>query len=164
MAIKNHAYYRGLVQSALADAGISEPPVPVELVAERLGLPVRPVVMPVFFSGAVINEDGLPVMLVSASKDEMGRRRVLAHMLGHILAVLDDPAETYPRNTDLEHESAEICVQEFIMPENLILDQARKWFNDYRYLARLFGVDEQEMLNKMVDLGIIKHRTIQWDY
>jgi len=164
VAIKNNAYYRGIVQEALADAGISEPPVPVELVAERLGLPVRPVAMPAFFSGAVINEDGLPVMLVNASKDEMGRRRVLAHMLGHILAVLDDPQETYPRDTSMEHTGAEIAVQEFIMPESLVLDQAQKWFNDYRYLARLFGVDEQEMLNKMVDLGLIKQRGIQWDY
>jgi len=47
----------------------------------------------------------------------------------------------------------------------LVRDQAAKWFNDHRYLARLFGVPEQRMLDKLRDLGIVKsHGSIFWDY
>jgi hypothetical protein len=46
----------------------------------------------------------------------------------------------------------------------MVKEQARKWFNDYRYLARLFGVTEGEMLSKMRMLGLIKSHGIMWDY
>ena len=46
----------------------------------------------------------------------------------------------------------------------MVVEQARKWFNDYRYLARLFGVSESDMMEKMRDLGLIKSRGVVWDY
>lgn len=136
----------------------------VEGLAERYCIPVRYVNFPSFFSGATIYEDGLPVILINAAKDEMVRRRALAHMLAHVLIVLDDPSEGYPRNRDTEHRSADTVAEELVVPEFMVRDQAAKWFNDHRYLARLFGVSENDMMKKMLDLGIIKQRGILWDY
>lgn len=164
MAFKSDAYFRQLAAAALRSAGIDDPPVPVEVVAMKLGIPVRIVNLPAFFQGATINEDGMPVLLVNGVRDEMGRRRTIAHMLGHVLIVLDDPDIGFPRGAG-DHRPADIVADELIMPGHLVTDQAQKWFNDYRYLARLFGVGETEMEQKMRDLGLIRGpQGIMWDY
>jgi hypothetical protein len=38
------------------------------------------------------------------------------------------------------------------------------WFNDYRYLSRLFGVPEGTMLERMRELHLVKNQGIMWDY
>lgn len=162
--LRSDIYYRQLAQETLKQAGIAEPPIAVEELAASYYIPVRTVNFPGFFSGATIYEDGLPVILVNSAKDEIIRRRALAHMLGHVLVVLDDPSEGYPRNTQPEHRVADLMADEIILPEFAVRDQAAKWFNDHRYLARLFGVPENDMMKKMLDLGLIKQRGILWDY
>jgi len=164
VALKTDAYFRRIAEDALRAAGIEEPPVEIERLAEHYGIPVRPVSFPAFFTSAIVYEDGLPVMLVNAEKDERRRREALAHMLGHVLVVLDDPQAGYPRNVTADHSDADVVGDELILPEYLVRDQAAKWFNDHRYLARLFAVDEKRMMNKMLELGIIKQRGILWDY
>ena len=151
MALRTDAYYRQLADDAVSRAGIEEPPVPAGVLAARFGIPVRYVDFPGFFSGAIINEDGLPVILLNANKDEAAQRSSLAHLIGHILIVLGDPEVGYPRNTKLEHTDADLVADEIVMPSNMVSDQAAKWFNDHRYLARLFGVEEHEMMRKMMD-------------
>lgn len=163
MALRSDAYYRSLADKALKDEGLVEPPVPVEELAERYGIPVRYAVMPAFFSAAIISEDGMPVILVNSTRDEYVRRRALAHSMGHILVVLNDTEGTYERTIG-DHPDAETVADELLTPAFMVIDQSQKWFNDYRYLARLFGVSEQEMLRKMVDMGIIHQRGIQWEY
>lgn len=163
MALRSDTYYRGLATAALKEADLDEPPVPVEELAERCGIPVRYVVMPSFFSSAIIAEDGLPVILVNSTRDEYVRRRALAHSMGHILIVMNDAEGTYSRTIG-EHPEADLVADELLTPAFMVVDQSQKWFNDYRYLARLFGVSEQEMTRKMVEMGIIQQRGILWDY
>lgn len=164
MPLRTDSYYRKLAETALKEAGIVEPPVPIEDVARRYGVPVREVRMPMFFGGATINEDGLPVILVNIAKDEYVRRKILAHLVGHMIVLLADPEGSYPRDTVEKHNDADVVADELLTPAYLVIDQAKKWFNDYRYLARLFGVTENEMMKKMLDMGIIKQRGILWDY
>ncbi len=164
MPLHSAAYYRRLASDALEKAGVAEPPVPLDAVAARFGVPVRMVSLPSFFSGAAVNEDGLPVLLVNVQRGEEHQRRTLAHLIGHLLLVLEDPAATYPRDSAVEHRDAELVAAELVLPESLVRDQALKWFNDHRYLARLFGVTEGEMTDRMQELGIIKQRGILWDY
>lgn len=163
MPLRSDAYYRGLAEKALKDAGMHEPPVPIEELAGRFGIPIRYAVMPAFFDSAIVAEDGLPVILLNANKDEYTRRKSLAHEVGHMLIVLNDPEGAYARNTG-EHTDAATVADELLTPAFMIIDQAQKWFNDYRYLARLFGVTEQEMMRKMVEMGIIHQRGTLWDY
>lgn len=164
MALRSDSYYRGLAAKALAELGPIEPPVPIERLAEFYAIPVRQVQMPLFFHGATINEDGMPVIVVNSMRDEYVRRSTLAHLLGHVLILLADSEYRYPRNYQLEHPEADLVAEELMVPAALVHDQAQKWFNDHRYLARLFGVSEQEMLERMRDLGIIKSQGIMWDY
>ena len=164
MALRSEAYYRGLAADALKKAELVEPPVEVERLAQHYAIPVRMVRFPSFFSGATVYEDGMPVILLNQDKDLPVQRKALAHMMGHILIVLADPQDGYPRNAVMEHSSADAVAAELIVPEFQVRDQAAKWFNDHRYLARLFGVEEREMMDRMLELGIIKQRGIMWDY
>jgi len=164
MSLTSDAHYRSLVEAQLRHAGVVEPPVSVDDVAAILGVPTMSMALPGWFTGAIIVDDGMPVILLNASSGAESRRAALAHMLSHILVRIDDPATPYPRDSTLEHRLADTMAEEFVMPEYLVREQAAKWFNDYRYLARLFGVAESDMMAKMRDLGLMKARGMLWDY
>lgn len=163
MALRTDAYYRSLAQDALRKAGAAEPPVSVEAVSASVGVPIYRTQLPTWFSGAIVYEDGMPVILLNNAIPDLARRRALAHMLGHIMVVLDDPASGYPRAVG-DHHIADVISDEMALPGFMVEEQAKKWFNDYRYLARLFGVSESEMLEKMHALGLVKSRGMLWDY
>lgn len=161
--LKTDRYFRDLAQDALKEAGFSEPPLDMREVSESVGVPVRALRLPSIFSGALVYEDGLPVFIINATRDDLHQRATLAHLLGHVIEVLRDEGATYPRGSG-DHRVANVIGAELILPEYMVVEQARLWFNDHRYLARLFGVTEGEILAKMKDLGLIKDRGIRWDY
>ncbi len=164
MAIRTNAYYRKLAAEWLTEAGVLEPPVDIECLAAYLGVPIRALRMPKFFTAALIADDGMPSILVNSAAGEGTRRHALGHVIGHMLMVMDEGAAgAYPR-TATEHREADVLATAIVMPEPMVADQASKWFNDYRYLARLFGVQENEMLDKMTEMGILRERAIRWDY
>jgi Zn-dependent peptidase ImmA (M78 family) len=164
VAIRTNAYYRKLAADWLTEAGVIEPPVDIECLAAYLGVPVRSMPLPKFFTAALISKDGLPSILVNSVAGEGTRRHALGHVIGHMIMVMDEGATgAYPRTTT-EHREADVLSRAIIMPEGMVADQAGKWFNDYRYLARLFGVQENEMLDKMTELGILRERALRWDY
>lgn len=165
MPLRTEAYYRTIAEKALARLGVSDPPVPVEGIAASLGIPLRAVNLPQFFTAATVYEDGMPVMIVNWAKPEHERRAAIAHMLGHVLLLMEDPANGYPRSPGA-HPEADLVARDLTLPLRMVIDQARLWFNDHRYLARLFGVDEEVMLTRMRDAGLIKggRDGIGWDF
>ena len=163
MPLKTDAYFKTIAEKALRQTGITEPPVQVEAVAAHLGIPVRLLSMPAFFQGATMSEDGMPVVVLNSTFDEVSRERTLAHLIAHVLLLIDDPSASYPRDTQVHHE-ADVVAEELIMPAWMLVEQSAKWFNDFRYLARLFGVTEAEMTARMHALGLLKAHGIVWDY
>ncbi|MDI6691850.1 MAG: ImmA/IrrE family metallo-endopeptidase [Anaerosomatales bacterium] len=164
MALRADAYYRQLAERAVRESGIEEPPVPVAAVAEKMGVPIFRAAFPVWFTGMLVHEDGMPLIVLNAAKDKTIQDTAIAHLLGHILILLDDASERYPKGDTEGHRAADVVAEELILPGFMVIDQAAKWFNDYRYLARLFGVSEKRMLEKMQALGLIKLKGILWDY
>ena len=73
------------------------------------------------------------------------------------------PDARYPREAQ-PHQAADFMAAEFETPAFMVRDQAQKWFNDYRYVAGLFGVTELRMFEAMRDLGIIKSKGVIWEY
>jgi len=164
VTLRTQAYYRRVAEEALAQAGVTDPPVPITRIIENLGIPVVPVNLPQFFTAATVYEDGLPTMIVNFARAEHERQSALAHMLGHVLLLMDDSANTFPRDS-ADHSEAEHIAHELMMPAVMMVEQSRLWFNDYRYLARLFGVGEGAMLERMRELGIVgDQQGIRWDY
>jgi hypothetical protein len=161
--LKSDSYYRGLADRTLRDAGVTEPPVDLAPVLSRLGLPVVVATLPDWFKGALVYEDGMPVLLVNEAIGYEARRDAVAHMVSHLLIRLDDPDVPYPR-AHPDHRAADTMRDEFRMPGYLVTEQAARWFNDYRYLARLFAVSEGEMLSRMRELGLVKNAGVFWDY
>ncbi len=164
MPLRTDAYYRGLVDEHLKRAGFLEPPITLEDVAQGMGVPVRDIGFPAWFTGAILIEDGMPVILLNSHASAEGRRAATGHMLGHILMRLDDPSLPYPRESEPDHRTADMMAEEFVMPDFMVRDQAAKWFNDHRYLARLFGVSETDMMERMREMGLVKSRGVLWDY
>ncbi|MDY0088251.1 MAG: ImmA/IrrE family metallo-endopeptidase [Coriobacteriia bacterium] len=158
MPIHTEAHYRQVAADALRQASLNEPPIPLEQLAAQIGIPVRVVQLPTFFSGALIAEDGMPVAVVNSAQRIESGRRTLAHLLAHVLIVLSDSGERYPRDLVRDHREADVAADELLLPERVVRNEARMWFNDYRYLARAFGVTEVEMVRRMRELGIIKAR------
>ena len=164
MTLRTQAYYRRVAEEALAKAGVTDPPVPITQLIEGMGIPVIPVNLPQFFTAATVSQDGLPSILVNYARPEADRQRALAHMLGHILLLLDDATIVFPRDA-ADHGEADSVAEELAMPSVMVMEQSRLWFNDYRYLARLFGVGEGVMLDRMRSLGIVNdQQSIRWDY
>lgn len=120
--------------------------------------------MPPWFSAALIYEDGMPAVLINSAREPHIQMAGLGHVMGHLLVVIDDPDADYPKDALTNHHEADLIAEELETPSFMVIDQAQKWFNDYRYLARLFGVSEKRMLEKMGALGIIKNRGMIWDY
>lgn len=164
MTLKTDAYYRDLAADVLARAGIDEPPISLEKIAEALAVPVRLVRLPAFFHAALVSEDGMPVIMLNVAPPDEARRAALAHVLGHLILVMADPEEGYPRAARFEHTEADKVAHELVLPYRMVIEQSQLWFNDYRYVARLFGVDEQTMLARMRDVGIMLNAGIMWDY
>ena len=164
VSLRDDDYYRGLVEAEFRALGYLEPPVSVEAVAEHLGVPVRPFALPPWFTAALIYEDGLPSVLMNENKDVQTRRRALGHILGHLLVLLDDLSANYPKDSLSVHHDADLMANEFETPAYMVRDQAKKWFNDYRYLAGLFGVSETQMFERMRELGLVKGHGIIWEY
>ena len=164
MALRSDAYYRGLVETELRAAGYTEPPVSMNAVARHLGVPIRELPLPPWFTAALIYEDGMPAILLNPTRPDDKRRHALGHLIGHLLAMIDDASASYPRGGSDAHAEADVMAEEFQTPGYLVRDQAQKWFNDYRYLAGLFGVTEEQMFSRMQDLGLIKSRGVVWDY
>lgn len=155
MALRTEQYYRKVAEDALASVSCFEPPVPITEIIASLCIPVRSVNLPSFFTAATIYEDGLPVMVVNHARPEIDRRRALAHMTGHVLLALAEGGDAYPRS-DGDHREADLVARDLMMPTTMVLEQARTWFNDYRYLSRLFGVTEGTMLERMRELGLVR--------
>lgn len=163
MALQGEQEYRRLVEDELRAAGFLEPPVAIEAVAAHLGVPIVTFELPLWFTAALIYEDGLPTILMNSSRPPAIQRAGLAHLLGHILVVMAMPDARYPRDTQ-PHLAADFMAAEFETPAFMVRDQAQKWFNDYRYLAGLFGVTEVRMFESMRDLGLIKSKGVIWEY
>lgn len=158
------AYYRALGERAVHAAGITEPPVSPNEIARHLGVPVLAAELPMWCTGALISEDGMPLILINGAREPYTQNTGVAHFLGHLLVLLDDPMAGYPGAAQPAHTAADVVGDELELPGFMVRDQAQKWFNDHRYLAGLFGVTEKRMFARMQALGLVRSRGITWDY
>ena len=80
----NHERLQKAIERLLVLAQFSEPPVPVEQVAQLKGIPVRFVPYESSLSGLLLWEGGQPIIGINALHDRFHQRFAIAHELAHI--------------------------------------------------------------------------------
>lgn len=149
-----------------------ELPVPVEEIATKLGATVVYEAMDRSVSGLLVRDDDSTVMGINATHPEVRQRFSIAHEVGHLvlhrgrpmvvdhvrLNLRDDRSSAA---TDYEEIQANAFAAELLMPRDLVLRalrdvDAERSGSEARVvsdLAQVFGVSEQAMEYRLVNLG-----------
>lgn len=170
----SRAERRRMVGELLTQAGVTEPPVPVEQLAHAAGAILRYVPFEGEISGMLYHEDGHAIIGVNALHSPTRHRFSIAHELGHLRLHqsrklrLDRNFRTLRRDEhsaeaiDPEEMEANDFAAELLMPTVwLERDLANHEF-DYeddiglRLLAECYRVSLQAMLFRLTNLGLLR--------
>ncbi|MDZ4257886.1 MAG: ImmA/IrrE family metallo-endopeptidase [Gemmatimonadales bacterium] len=150
-----------------------EVPVPLELVAHRLGLKVQRVPLGESISGVLVLSDGGGMIGVNSDQPEVRQRFTIAHELGHFLLhkgkseLFIDRTFVAFRNSSSAtgKERVEIQANQFaaalLMPEELLSREAMDMVIDLaegdliNTLADRFGVSSQSMTFRLENLKML---------
>ena len=141
-------------------------PVPVEKIAENLGLTLRRAPSD-NFSGLLLRKDGLAVIGLNSNESPARQRFSIAHELGHFfLHESKDVFIDYRDNkkdivrTPKEKE-ANMFAASLLMPKEKILADARKLFKnnaiceeDIEKLAKKYEVSKGAMTYRLLNIGM----------
>lgn len=164
-------------KTILQENGAYSLPIPVESVAYRLGLDVRPAPLGDDISGLLVIENGQGTIGYNLAHPEVRQRFTIAHELGHY--VLHQAAQ--PLFIDKRYRSSAIYYRDgltstgenpleieanafaaaLLMPEDLVSAEVAKLELDWgdeealSALAKRFKVSTQAMAYRLVKLGIL---------
>lgn len=168
----NHERLQKAIERLLSLAQISEPPVPVEQVAQLKGIPVRFVPYESSLSGLLLWEGGQPIIGINAQRDKLQQRFVIAHELAHIelrhhTGIHIDRNFPFPLNlqqTSLKIDPAEfeasIVAAGFLMPAAMLTADLKEKPIDYldetfvRSLAQRYEVSAHTMLLRLTQVHL----------
>jgi Zn-dependent peptidase ImmA (M78 family) len=156
VAIYSDSYYRKQAEELVRECGVQEAPVDTRSIAEHLGIEIVELTMPTWFFGVLMRVEGEPYIVLNRAMPEHRKRFTIGHEVAHYRLHTGEFA--YMKNCKREsyHREADIFAAELCMPSYLLRKEAPRWFNDYRYLAKLFGVSETAMVRKLQELGILR--------
>lgn len=149
----------------LEKAGIVDPPVPVDVLAERCGVLVLYRPLPDALSGLVFSVERGPVIGINSNHSPNRQRFSTAHELGHVLLGHEretgvhqrfhlDVAEITPPGYNWRHErAANDFAADLLMPRRLVATAFEQNPRPAR-LAKKFKVSELAMGYRLVDLGL----------
>jgi Zn-dependent peptidase ImmA (M78 family) len=154
--IYTDSYYRRKADDLVRELGLGEPPIDVWGIASKLGLEILELSLPSWFFGVLMRVEGDPYIVLNKAQPEHRKRFTLGHEIAHFLFHTEEFA--YMKNCKREsyHREADVFAAELCMPTYLVAEEARKWFNDYRFLARTFQVSETAMVRKMQEMGLLR--------
>ena len=171
----NYERLRKAVERLLSQTQFSEPPVPIEQIAERRGIPVRRVPYKGSLSGLLLWESGQPVIGVNALHEKRQQRFAIAHELAHIelrhhTGIHID--RNFPFPLALQQTSAKIAPVEFeasivacelLIPTPMLAADLAERSIDYLdetfvgSLARRYEVSSHTMLLRLTHTHIFPH-------
>jgi len=155
-------YIRKQADELLEKIEVEGPPVDVKLIAEKLGIEIVEMTLPTWFFGTLLNIKGSYYVVINRLMPETRKKFTLAHEIAHY--ALHGDKLCYMKNCkrDYFHREADAFAAELCMPSAMVKKEARNWFNDYKFLARIFEVSEVAMVRKMQELGLIKGTDYTW--
>ena len=145
---------------AIEKTGCTQPPVPVEKVAEAMGLTVVPFAFHNKISGLLKKEE--EVIGVNKTHHPLRQRFTIAHELGHFLLghgmgeehqeeMIDD---VFDRPQPQERE-ANLFASSLLMPEDWIKKYVKKNGMEIESLAKTFEVSKQAVTIRLLQLKLI---------
>ena len=163
-----------LVADLLTKYAITEPPVPVELVAQREGLVIRLQALDSSLSGFLLRQPGGAIIGVNSFHPRVRQRFTIAHEIGHFLLHEDeglhlDRAAHFRLRSDLASQgtdsaeieangfAAEILIPGSILQREMLRAEALDVLDDdfLMKLGRRFGVSTQAMMLRLTNLGYV---------
>jgi Zn-dependent peptidase ImmA (M78 family) len=171
----NHARLQKAIERLLSLAQVSEPPVPVEQVAQLRGIPVRSVSYEITVSGLLLWEGSQPVIGINALHNTFQQRFAIAHELAHIelrhhTGIHID--RNFPFPLDLQQSSlkidptgfeASIVAAGFLMPAAMLAADLKEKSLDYldetfiHSLAQRYEVSAHTMLLRLAQVHLFSH-------
>lgn len=168
-----------LASQILEGIGITDPPVPVELVAYKRGLKVEPFDLGDGVSGVLLISEGKGVIGYNSTQSLVRRRFTIAHECGHyemhrnsgqlfidkryidkqyFVAFRDGRSST---GEDKQEREANAFAAALLMPEGILRREIEKRYFDLADetalsdLAELFQVSQQAMMYRLLNLGML---------
>ena len=146
------------VRGILKKLDITDPPIPVEKIAELFSIKVIPYPnFPDNISGTIINQNGRMIIGVNSNHPPSRQRFTIAHELGHFLLghelgdkIIDD---VFDRPTDKEKEANEFAA-ELLAPKDLLKKDINKKLK-IPDLAKKYIVSEQVISIRLLKTGLI---------
>lgn len=156
MPLYSHKYYREKAKNLTNQLGLEEPPVDPRRVADHLGIEILELTTPDWFSGVLLNIEGDYYIVLNSTLAPVKKSYTIAHEIGH--HQLHKEELCYLQNEKKMHlqKEADIFAEELLMPARLVQKEARRWYNNPGFMARLFEVKEDLMRSRMLELGLVK--------
>ena len=161
MALVTYVQHRRQAEALVKDFGFDQPPIDMRKIADGLGIEIIEMTMPTWFFGVLINLKGDFYIALNKGMPDHRKNFTLAHEIGHYQ--LHGTELAYMKNCkrDYFHREADVFAAELCMPTEMVKAEAKKWYNDYRWLAQQFAVSETAMVRKMRELGILKNSSYE---
>lgn len=161
MALVTYVEFRQKAEKLVQKFGFDGPPVDVRKIADGLGIEIIEMTLPSWFFGVLVNLKGDFYIALNKGMPEHRKNFTLAHEIAHHQLHGDELAYMKNCKRDYFHREADVFAAELCMPTFLVKDEARKWYNDYRWLAKEFAVSETAMVRKLQEVGILKNANYQ---
>ncbi len=162
-----------IAKRLVREHGIERPPVPVELLADRLGAQIRYLPFEGDLSGMLFRDSAKCIIGVNSLHHPNRQRFTIAHEIGHMLLHRGDQIHvdrTYRVNLRGRTSSQAVSRDEMesntfaaalLMPEEMLAEDLRRQEIDFeseeqlRVLATNYGVSLQALNLRLINLGLI---------
>jgi len=162
MAIYSHRYIKERANQLRLKLNEETPPIDVSLIAQKLGIEIVELTLPIWFSGALLNTEGNFYIVLNKTMPERSKSLTIAHEIAHHQMDHQELCYMENRQRPFYHLEADIFAAELCMPSTLVKREAARWSNDPKILAQLFNVDEQAMIRKLEELNLIPQGRYTW--
>jgi len=150
----SHAYIRAQAQEILKALGFDCPPINLRAVAKKLGLETVELSLPLWFCGSLIKDEDQYYIVLNSIMTPEKKNFTIAHEIAHFKIHPEQLCYLKNSKRPWNHDEADVFAAELCMPSTLVKEEARKWFGDHKFLARIFKVAEEAMVHRLNELGL----------
>ncbi len=158
MALVTYVQHREMAEELAERFGFAVPPVDIRKIAEGLGIEVVEMTLPNWFFGVLVNLKEDFYIAVNKGMPDHSKNFTIAHELAHHQLHGDELAYMKNSKRDYFHREADVFAAALCMPTKMVKQEARKWCNDYHFLAEIFSVGETAMVRRLQEIGLLRDK------